>query len=449
MSLILSDCGYTYPGGVRGVHGVNLQISAGEKMLITGASGSGKSTLIRLAAGLLQRHGDGEVSGSVSIAGRDPAQLQPAERAAAVAFVSQIPTDQLITGTVGDELAFGLESASWGPDRIETRISEVWARLGIAVPLERDPATLSGGQAQRLVVAASTAVGAPVLLLDEPLAQLDSEGVTELLALLSELAESGVAVVLVEHRLGVCLPWADRVAVLERGTLARVCEPKALVRPEQTTRVRVATSSGPVIAEVRDLHFKYGDTPVLQGVDLQVHSGESIALLGPNGVGKSTLLAAFSGDIPGASVTGRVVDVPQDPDLALFCSTVREELEFGPEDWNIPRAQIVERVTRTAGLLGIDELLERPPQALSRGQRLRVAVGAALTTEPALLLLDEPTAGQDRESIDGIMDALEALPSGTSVIFATHDNELARRRAHRIAFLKDGRIDRIVAAGDL
>jgi len=448
MSLVLVDCGYTYPDGTVGLKGVHLEARAGEKLLVTGASGSGKSTLIRLAAGLLQRHGDGLVTGSVSIGGRDPVPLPPAERASSVAFVSQIPTDQLITGSIADELAFGLESAGWSRERIDARIDEIWSRLGLGVSLHRDPSTLSGGQTQRVVVAAATAVGAPVLLLDEPLAQLDSEGIAELLLLLSELAEDGVTVVVVEHRLEVCLPWADRVVVLKNGAISRICNPSEVQVSKSAGQTRAAAPGGAVVAQVRDLRFGYGETPVLKGVDLAIRAGESVALLGPNGVGKSTLLAAFSGEIPGAVTTGRVVDVPQDPDLALFCSTVREELAFGPTDWGISPTETDERVARVAASLGISGLMDRAPQALSRGQRLRVAVGAAVTTEPALLLLDEPTAGQDRESIDGIMDALVALPGETSVIFATHDTELARRRAHRIAFLSDGVIARIVEPGD-
>ena len=308
--------------------------------------------------------------------------------------------------------------------------------------------TLSGGQAQRLVVGATTAVGAPVLLLDEPLAQLDGDGVGALLLLLSELADSGVTVVVVEHRLAPMLPWADRVAVLDGGALVSVGEPSGITLPIRQGRRRPPVVGAEIVAEVRDLRFSYGRTAVLGGIDLAILAGETVALVGPNGVGKSTLLAAFSGDIRGARVSGRAVDVPQDPDLALFCATVAEELAFGPMDWGVDPVEIAPRVARVARALGIADLMARPPQGLSRGQRLRVAVGAAMTTEPALLLLDEPTAGQDAESIAGIMDALEALPARTSVVFATHDLELAHRRAHRIAYLEEGVISRIVRPGE-
>jgi len=428
---------------------VNLEVAPGEKILLTGASGSGKSTLLRLAAGLLQRHGLGDVSGEVSVGGRDPALLAPAERASFVAFVSQIPTDQLVTGTIADELAFGLESAQWPVDRIDPRIEELWALLGLGVEMDRSPGSLSGGQSQRLVVAASMAARASLLLLDEPLAQLDGEGVASLLALLTEVSASGVAVVMAEHRLKACLPWADRVAELDRGRLAHVCPPGDVALPEPVPKRKGVETPGAVMAEVRDLHFAYGEVAVLRGIDLQVRAGETVALVGPNGVGKSTLLAAFAGDIPGASVQGRVVDVPQDPDLALFCATVAEELAFGPEEWGVSPDEISETVQRVSVSLGIEALLDRPPQALSRGQRLRVAVGAALTTEPTLLILDEPTSGQDLASMNGIMDALAELPPGTSVLFATHDLALARARAHRIVFLVDGVISRIDTPGEL
>jgi len=440
MTLRLRDCGYVYPGGTSGVSGVDLEVPPGERLLLTGASGSGKSTLLRLAAGLVQRHGMGDVLGQVEVGGQDPAQLSPQERAASVAFVSQIPSDQLVTGTLGDELAFGLESAGWEPDRIARRIEALWRLLGVGVGLERDPARLSGGQQQRVVVAASMAVGAPLLLLDEPLAQLDREGVVALLGLLTELSDSGVAVVLAEHRLKACLPWATRVAVLDHGHLARVCTPAEMSLPAPLRPMPRGRPSDAILASVDDVRVSYGDVEVLRGVDLTIRTGERVALVGPNGAGKSTLLSVLAGEIPGATVHGRVVDVPQDPDLALFCSTVAEELAFGPLDWGLSEEETADRVSRVAASLGIASLLERPPQALSRGQRLRVAVGAALTTGPALLLLDEPTSGQDRESILGIMDALDALPSDVAVVFATHDHELARARSHRVIALVEGAV---------
>jgi energy-coupling factor transport system ATP-binding protein len=395
----------------------------------------------------MQRHGMGNVLGHVEVGGRDPAQLTPRRRAASVAFVSQIPSDQLVTGTLSDELAFGLESAGWAPDRIERRIEVLWGLLGVGIGLDRDPAQLSGGQQQRLVVAASIAVGAPLLLLDEPLAQLDRDGVVALLGLLTELSEAGVAVVMAEHRLKACLPWATRVAVLERGRLVRVCDPDEMPVPPPLTALPRGEVSAEVIASVDDVRVSYGDVEVLKGIDLTIRAGERVALVGPNGAGKSTLLSVLAGEHPGASVQGRVVDVPQDPDLALFCATVEEELSFGPLDWGVSPEETAARVAQVAASLGIAALLSRPPQGLSRGQRLRVAVGAALTTAPTLLLLDEPTSGQDRTNILGIMDALDQLPTDVAVVFATHDQELAQARSHRVVTLSHGVVSRVEDTG--
>lgn len=437
MRLVLHGAGYVWPSGL-GVGPFDLEVPPGERLLVTGRSGSGKSTLLRLAAGLLGRHGAGRILGQIRVDGIDPASLPPAERAARIAFVSQDPVDQLVAGTVADEVAFGPESAGWAPHRVEHRIGEVLDWLGVDVDRDRDPRRMSGGQQQRLVVAAALAVGSSLLLLDEPLAQLDPEGAAALLERLDALASRGMSVVLVEHRLGPTLPWADRVLVLDGGLTERRPELQAYAPRETKPPV------GRAVATVRDLYWSYDGRPVLKGIDLDVRAGERLALVGPNGAGKSTLLAALAGGFHGVEVRGRVVDVTQDPDLSLFCSSVAEELGFGPSEQGLDPAEVRERVCELAASFGLADLLDRPPQALSRGQRLRVAVAAALACEPDLLLLDEPTAGQDHEAVVAMTKALDQALAGSdrrpAVVFATHDRALARAWATRIVELEGGRI---------
>lgn len=441
MRLSLRGAGYAWPDGTV-VGPVDLDVAPGERVLVTGRSGSGKSTLLRLAAGLLGRHGAGRVFGTVRVDGLDPAALSPAERAGRVAFVSQDPGDQLVAGTVADEVAFGPESAGWEPERVEARVVEALAQVGLEVAPDRDPRHLSGGQQQRLVVAASLAVGSGLLLLDEPLAWLDPDGADALLDHLTALARQGVAIVLVEHRLAATLPWADRVLVLDGALAERRPDPPRYARAVPRPVL------GRSIAAVRDLRWSYGARPALRGVDLEIRAGERVALVGPNGAGKSTLLAALAGRVGEVEVDGRVVDVTQDPDLSLFCRTVAEELGYGPTEQGLPPDEVRARVEALAGPFGLSDLLGRPPQALSRGQRLRVAVAAALACAPDLLLLDEPTAGQDHASVVAMMNALDTAIAGsgtrTAVVFATHDLPLARARATRIVALEGGRI---VASG--
>jgi energy-coupling factor transporter ATP-binding protein EcfA2 len=178
--------------------------------------------------------------------------------------------------------------------------------------------------------------------------------------------------------------------------------------------------------------------PAVSGVSCEVLEGEQIAILGPNGSGKSTLMAALVGALSAKGVErrGRMVRVPQDPDLALFCETVAEELEYGPRENRLPRGEVTAAALEAAEALSVSELLDRAPHALSRGQRLRVAAAAAWSCSPDVLVLDEPTSGQDHDQVEALMQALTAR--GVTLIFATHDVDLALRHATRIWRLEAG-----------
>ncbi len=443
--------GYRFPGADHlAVQDVDLQLQAGELCLLTGPTGCGKSTLLRLLAGLLQRHGSGEVQGEASVAGVDPGRTPPSERVRRLGFVGQEPSDQLIAGSLEDEVAFAMESAGIPAERMRARVPELLRRVGLELDLGRDPRTLSGGQCQRLVVAAALSAGAPVLLLDEPLAMLDPLGARELIARLRQLADEGTAVLMVEHRVAACWEAADRVLVMAEGRLVGQAT-RAELRPDHAVIGTLAalgirppgaaaldpipTPSPPdgVLRSFPELSWRYPGAarPALAPLSLELRAGERLAVCGPNGSGKSTLLHRLA-----ATADPGIVAVPQDPDLSLFCSSVWEELAYGPQE---RRSGEVERtVRRVARALSIEELLDRAPQALSRGQRLRVAVAAALACGPRVLLLDEPTAGQDHDQVEAMMTALtEELREG-ALVFATHDLELARRFGNRALRLRDG-----------
>lgn len=451
MTLALRGAGYRYPSATApAVAGVDLSVQGGELVLLTGPTGCGKSTLVRLAAGLLGRHGDGEVLGSVRVAGRDPAALEPAERARHLGFVSQTPDRQVLTGTLGDEVAFPLESV--GAEDLDATVLAALERFGLPAEPGRAPSMLSGGQRQRLVTAAAMAAAPPLLLLDEPLAQLDPAGAEALMERLRGLADAGVAVVVVEHRLGPTLPRADRVVVMSGGQVVQDVAPAAVDREqlaglglrwpgEDEEPAGAEVDLGPVLLEAGPLRFRYpaagADALAIDGLTLR--AGERVALLGANGSGKSTLLAALSGDRDAGRVRveGRLLDLPQDPDLTLFAETVRDELAHGPREQRLPDAEVAARVERCARDLSVVDLLDRAPHALSRGQRLRVAVAALLACEPAVVLLDEPTSGQDHAHVERMMETLRS--PRRALLFATHDEALARRHATRILRMQGGR----------
>lgn len=455
MKLQIQGLGYTYPGADQpSVAGADLTLSAGEIVLLTGPTGCGKSTLLRAAAGLAGRHGQGTLAGEIRLCGTDPAEMAPAERVRRLGFVAQEPQDQLVASTVGDELAFAMESARQDPQAIAARLPELLAQVGLQVELERATLALSGGQTQRLVCGAALAAGAEVLLLDEPLAQLDPQGAQTLMRRLRELADQGLAVLMVEHRLAATLPFVDRVILMQEGRIHSegATHSGGLNSEQRASALGMGLSvpgqaapepaqGGPVGDLVLDsgtLQHRYWGTErdALQPTEFALHAGERVALLGPNGAGKSTLLGLLTGQL-GPERPG-VVGVPQDPDLCLFCSTVADEVAYGPVDQRVPDAE--QRTQAAMHALSVADLALRAPHALSRGQRLRVAVAAALSCAPKVLVLDEPTSGQDHDQVEHMMQALrEALHEG-ALVFATHDVDLALRHATRVLLLEDGAV---------
>ena len=467
--IALSAAAYRYPGG-SAIGPIDLTVAPGELVLLTGPTGCGKSTLLRLAAGILQRHGHGDVTGTVTVGGRDPGALVARDRVTMLGFVGQDPDDAVVAGSCAAELAFGMESAGFAPARIGARVAELLARLDLTAVAERSPFALSGGQRQRLVIGAALAAGAGALLLDEPLSQLDPEGARAVMTLLRALADGGVAVLCVEHRLEIAMPFATRTVLMDRGRV--VADPLVGSAP-----LRALGLHGPAIEELRertgadawrvrhtpllavqsmeyaidtlihsaDVSFAWPRQPrCISDVSLQVRSGERVAVVGANGAGKSTLLGLVSGRLrPSAGRViraGRCVEVPQNPDLSLFNETVDAELAYGPEEARLSPAEVRARVAAGAAALSVADLLARPPQALSRGQRLRTAVAAALTCAPRLLVLDEPTSGQDRDQVDRMLAALSANLRGGAVLFASHDLDVVLRHATRVVVLDHGRV---------
>lgn len=432
-------------------------------VLLTGPSGAGKSTLLEWAAGLLPHHGQGRAQGRIEIEGVVAAELAPGDRVKRVGIVLQRPEDQVIAGRVGDDVAFAPLAAGLPLDEVEARVASALDRVGLRLDLDRSTAALSGGQRQRMAVAGVLAGGGRLLLLDEPLAHLDPAGAAELVAVLRELVDGGVGVVVVEHRLALLEPVADRVIVLEAGKVVhdgpalpeavrsrlglgqdglRALERRLGPLDAVSFGPRPTGQAGALVVEARGVRWRWPGARVdaLGGVDLTVRQGERVALVGSNGAGKSSLLQALrTRSHRGVAVHGRLVAVPQDPDLALFATSVAAELDHGPRELGQGAAERRHRVERVAEATRISAFLDRPPQALSRGQRLRVAVAAALTCAPDVLLLDEPTVGQDRAHVLALLGALDPSDAG-SVILATHDLELAFGLCDRVVWLEEGRV---------
>ncbi len=460
---------------------VSLEVRAGEVMLIAGPSGCGKSTLLRCLNGLIPRTYRGELTGSITLDGRNAEALSLAEIAEVAGTVLQDPERQIVASHVFEEVAFGLENQGVAVAEIRARVEETLRELNLWHLAERETFTLSGGEKQKLAVAGVLVLRPKVLLLDEPLANLDPASAQETLELCRRLAEQGRGVVIVEHRVEEVLTIEpERVVLMDAGRVifdgagSRVgdfADPRAVKLPALvamrrmhelniTPPIPVATpavkQSAPLI-EVRDVEFGYDERPVLRGINLTVYRGDRIALLGPNGTGKSTLVKHLIGLLrprrgavllEGQSLTklsvaqaARVVGyVFQSPSHMLFAPTVREEVAFGPRNIGQSDVEIEHHMVEALALMNLSGMEERPPLTLSFGQQRRLCIASVIAMRAGVLLMDEPTAGQDYRSYTQFMDGILGLDSFAAQIFITHDLDLAISYANRIVMMAGGEI---------
>ncbi len=446
----IAGLGYTFPGrDAPTIRDVTLSLPRGSWTVVAGPTGSGKSTLLRAVVGLIPHLSRGAMTGAVRLFGRDTRALSPRQLASTVGFVLQSPDDQICTTLVETELAFGLENLELPVDEIGARIDDVARRFGLIDSLRRPTPFLSGGMKQRLTLAAISAMRPPILVCDEPLSQLDGAAGRAFLEELKTLHAAGLTIVMSEHRLDDVRPYADRVVELGTRNAERGTTNGLSAAPSSEFQV---PSSEPV-ATIEGLTFRFSPNapPVWSDVSFTLRRGERVALVGPNGAGKSTLLGALTGTLrpTGGEMKWRgEVDrlaatlVPQRVDLTLFNRSVYDELAYGPRQAGLDEAAIDTRVRTVAQRLLLESLLDEHPQGLSQGQRVRTAIAAGLATAPRLLLLDEPTTGQDAAAVATVMKAISAsvgTPDGPeALLFSTHDLRTATRYAERILVLAEG-----------
>lgn len=468
------------------IRDLSLRLDAGEVLLVAGPSGCGKSTLIRAMNGLIPHAYRGEMTGTVRLEGRSTADLRLRDIALSVGTMLQDPAKQIVGSSVEGELAFGPENLGLERSEIRSRIGDVMQRTGIGSLAGRETAWLSGGERQLLAMAGTLMMRPRLFVIDEPLANLDPATASRLLSVLRELANEGFAVVLVEHRVEEALQLRpDRVLYLDEGVtrylggvegFLKIADPASVKLPfpvvlermrgqEPSYRDpgRAERHSGAATPrlEYENVAIDLGERRVLDGVSGSFGSREIVAVLGPNGSGKTTMLRAAmrlvepaSGRIlvDGEPATSRTTAelarvfgyVFQSPSQMLFARTVREELLFGPRNLRMqlsdPEALAVEALDRTS-LADVEGILDRPPLTLSFGQQKRLALAIALALRPPALVLDEPSAGQDHRSSSAFMDAIRDIPGLESIYLITHDVDLALSQADRILVLREGRVD--------
>jgi energy-coupling factor transport system ATP-binding protein len=456
--------------------GVDLHIAPGERVLLVGPSGAGKSTLLRAIAGLLDADTAAEQEGAITLDG------EPATRARhRVGMLFQDPEAALVMSRAGDDVAFGLENAGVPRDQIWPRVDAAMAAVGFRYGRERSTAALSGGEQQRLALAGALVRRPAALILDEPTANLDPAGSALVLDLVDRaVAQSGATLVIVEHRVDAAVRLVDRVVVLEPGrgvvddgTPAEVFADRGSAlaaagvwvpapwgppRPHRTA----GPGGSPLLrAEAVSRSYPRSAQPALVEVDLELRQGQATAVTGPNGSGKSTLAMLLAGldrpdrgnvhlvdrpDRPlhqwrARDLCRRVGTVFQDPEHQFVTPTVRDELIIGPHRAGIDPAAAGRRADELLVRLKLDRLAAANPFTLSGGEKRRLSVAAALATEPDLLVLDEPTFGQDATTWAELLDlCVQLRAAGTSILAVTHDVGFADALAdHRIE-VRDGRI---------
>lgn len=463
-SVLARDWGWRHAGRTEwALSEVTLRIEPGERVLLLGASGSGKSTLLKGLAGVLGGDEEGDQVGELSIDGMPAAAAR-----GRAGLVLQDPDAQVILARVGDDVAFGCENLGVPREEIWSRVRRALGRVGLDLPLDRSTGALSGGQKQRLALAGVIAMAPGLILLDEPTANLDPAGVAEVRAAVADVLDAeGATLVVVEHRVEVWLPLVTRVIVLGEGGViadgapaevlgARGAELAALgvwvpgipptlpAPPSHPAGETLVRAGGLSVQRVRG-------EPVASGIDLEVRAGSALAVTGPNGAGKSTLGLTLAGLLAPASgvleatdafATGagpapvrwrsrelltRIGTVFQDPEHQLLARTVREELEVGPRALGLPATEIAERVDGLLTRLRLAHLARANPFTLSGGEKRRLTVAAMLATRPRMLVLDEPTFGQDARTWGELVALLAELrDEGSAIVAVTHDPDVVR-----------------------
>jgi len=429
------------------LQGIDLDFAPGTLTLITGATGSGKSTLLHALSGLFQHVFDGDQRGAIEVGGANRAMTPPRDTAGFVGVVAQSVRLSFVAGTVAEELGFAVAMRGAAPEIVRARATEVAERLGITHLLDREIGALSAGEACMVAIGAAIVVRPVLLLVDEPLADLDTAARGRVVRVLDQLAHAGeVCVIVAEHATREWGAAVDTRLELRDGGV------HAALPTARSSTARRTVVAGPVIAEVDHLTVTHGDLSAVDDVSLSLASGELVALSGPNGAGKSSLLHAIARphDVGTVIVAGHDVHalrrrarrqavalVPEDFDDLLFSTTVAQECRRADR-----RSGSRDTAQRFLTFLGQDDgTLTRHPRDLSAGERLCLVLAIQLSAQPRVLLVDEPTRGLDAAARELVGDALvAATASGAAVVVATHDREFADRFSTRTLAMADGRV---------
>jgi energy-coupling factor transport system ATP-binding protein len=466
------------------IHNISFEAKPGEILLIAGASGCGKTTLIRCINGLVPRSYKGEMNGRVLVFGEETTSWKLSQISQKIGTVLQDPERQILGTKVLNEVAFGLENLTVPREEILQRVDESLAFLKIPHLRERETFTLSGGEKQKVALAGVLAMRPSILLLDEPLASLDPASAQDTLDTVRFLADEGMTVLMVEHRVeDVLRIKPDRVMFMADGEVRYLGDLPGLSKVVNYREVKLSAEDiverakadpapaqitilpgvadkrdGEALVKFENVAFGYeSDVEVLHGLNLEINRGDVIAVLGPNGAGKTTFVKHAIGllkpkagrvlvsgrdtkEASVAQIASMLGYVFQSPSHMLFAPTVHEELAFGPKNLKHAKEQIESEVKEALRVVNLSDKEQDPPLALSFGQQKRVSIAAILAMQSRILVMDEPTAGQDYQNYMNFMNSILQLPSFEAILFITHDVDLAVIYANRVLIVNDGRL---------
>ncbi len=487
-----SNVSLIYPQSTKTIlEDLTCEIEEGEMVLVMGHTGSGKSSLLRLINGLVPHHTGGILAGNITVDGISTREVKPGALAHLVGIVGQNPINGFVTDIVEEELAFGMEALNYPADVMRKRIEEVLDLLSLNAVRDRSIRTLSGGEQQRVAIAAALVMHPKVLVLDEPTSALDPIAAEEVLSVLHRLVHDlSVTVIIAEHRLERVIQFVDRIILIEGdgetsiGSADEILQKADLVPPiirlaralnlseigrsvrevrRLTSGVRekilpapiTAPNSKPTVIDVDSVVVTYEKKDALKKVSTTIKAGEIVALMGRNGAGKSSLLETIVGvsspqsgsvtvnGINPTSLQGRnrrmaIGYVPQEPSDLLYLQSVGQECESADRENEIETGSTFQFLNRLVPNISADT----HPHDLSEGQRLALVLSIVLSSNPRVLILDEPTRGLDYQAKALFSLALQefATKFNSPVLLATHDVELVAELADRVIFLAEGEI---------
>ncbi len=460
----IRNLSFRFQGSERyALRNINLDVQRGEFLVITGPSGCGKSTLALALGGYLFRQYAGEAAGTVRVNGLETREAEIFDLAELVGLVQQNPEAQFCTLTVADEVAFGLENRRLSREEIAERLEWALEIVGALHLVERPLAILSGGEKQKVAIAAMMAAKPQVLIFDEPTSNLDPPATAEIFKVIQHIREkAGITVIVIEHKLGYLRSFRPRIVAMEEGRIVQdssdlrtyhPCPPQPLPRFAPH-----AGSTNSCTVRTKDLLLGYGGGPVLDSLSLHLQEGELVAVMGDNGSGKTTLLRCLMGllrpqegsvevlgqdirQVPVSSLAREIGFIFQNPDHQIFANSVWEEVVFAARNFGLLDEEIKARANHLLEKCGLKAYRENHPYKLSYGEKRRLNLASVLSYDPRLILLDEILIGQDICNAAFIMNLLkEQTNRGSTVINVTHDPETTRRYSDRIVFLQQGRV---------